>query len=215
MCNSMQHAAVANKLRILPSGLASSRCVCSGCRGLGEGPVYVCGQMGSVAEAELASRWAMGHCAQLVSLTGDSRKIHCLEAKGHIPSPTKRCQCPLLEVEGGAGFAKRVGWGRNDSLGKTRPCSQLQLPCSKDLARITDADSVALCSVLQRSLFSLCPVCRLTHRLFHGSVNARVMSPSAAVGYKLLASKPEKFLKQTAMYCPGRRVRSENVRSSA
>lgn len=175
MCSSMQHAAVANKLRVLPTGLASSRCVCSRRRGLGEGPVYVRGQMGSVAEAELASFWAMGDCAQLVSLTGDSRKTRCLEAKGQVPSPAERCQCPLLEVEGGAGFAKRVGWGRNDSLGKARPCSQLQLPCSEGLAQITDADSAALCSVLQRA-FSVCPVCLLTHRLLRGSVSAHVVS---------------------------------------
>ena len=198
MCSSMQHAAAANKLRILPTGLASSRCVCSGRRGLGEGPVYVRGQMGSVAEAELASLWAMGDSAQLVSLTEDSRKICCLEAKGRVPSRAERCQCPLLEVEGGAGFAKRVGWGRNDSLGKAHPCSQLQLPCSKDLAQITDADSAALCSMLQRSLFSLSPVCLLTHWLLHGSVNAHEVSPSAAVRYKLFASKPETLLKQTA-----------------
>lgn len=176
MCSSMQHAAVANKPRILPTGLASSRCVCSGRRGLGEGPVYVCGQMGSVAEAELASLWAMGDCAQPVSLTGDSRNICCLEAEGHIPSPAERCQCPLLEVEGGAGFAKRVGWGRNDSLGKAHPCSQLQLLCSKGLAQITDADSAALCSALQR-MFSMCPVCLLTRRLRRGSVSAHVVSP--------------------------------------
>lgn len=146
MRSSVQHAAVANKLRILPTGLASSRCVCSGRRGLGEGPVYVCGQMGSVAEAELASLWAMGDGAQLVALARDSTKICCLEAKGHIPSPAERRQCPLLEVEGGAGFAKRVGWGRDDSLGKAQPCSQLQLPCSKGLAQITDADSAPLCA---------------------------------------------------------------------
>lgn len=76
-------------------------------------------------------------CSQHLSgpwVSRDSRNICCLEAKGRVPSPAERCQCPLLEVEGGAGFAKRVGWGRNDSLGKAHPCSQLQLPCSADPA---------------------------------------------------------------------------------
>lgn len=74
-CAALQHAAVADELRTLPTGFASSRCVCLGHGGPGEGPVCVCGQMESMAEAERASLWAMGDCAQLLRLTRDSGKI--------------------------------------------------------------------------------------------------------------------------------------------
>lgn len=140
----MRHVAVAAEVGVLPTGLGSA-CV-------RRGPVCVRGQMGSVAEAEPASLWAVGDCAQLVSLTGDSRKMRCLEAKGDVPSPAERCRCPLLEAEGGAGFAERVGWGRNDSLGTARPSSQLQLPVSEVLPQTTDADSAALCPVVPKDV---------------------------------------------------------------
>lgn len=121
----LRHAAVANKRGISPTGLASRRSVCSGRWGRGEGPVRAHRQMGSVAEAKLVLLWAMGDCS--ASLAGQRQQENLLLGReGSHPSSAEHHECPLLEVEGGAGSTKRVGWGRNDSLGRAQPRSQMQ-----------------------------------------------------------------------------------------
>jgi len=184
-------AAVANKLRILPTGLASSRCVCSGCRGVGEGRVCVRGQMGSVAEAELASLWARGDSA-LSRWPGTAGKSAVwMRRVTSLPQPSAaNALCWKWKV------VPALPKGRDGEemihLAKLAPAPSCSSPAPRTWPK-SQLPTALLCAPCCKGICSACPVCLLTHRLLRGSVNAHVVSSSAAVRQKLLASKPEKL----------------------